>query len=178
MSIKKLFPFTLCALIIASGCSDDTNDATDQGSALDPANNQEAPPTDDDLNDKLGYVHYTRSELDTDASPRSPHITIDRNAMANMITKTIMQNDGFEEAATLVTDQEVLIAFQKTDDMDRKLAAEVAKKSAMSVMPRYFDIYVSDNALLIKDIHSLHKASTKNKNYDNTIDQLIHEMKK
>lgn len=178
MSIKRLLPFTLCALIIASGCSDYSNNATDQGDALDPAKNQQSPPVDDDLNDKLGYVHYTRSEMDTDPSPRSPNLTIDRNAMANMITKTIMQNDGFEEAATLVTDQEVLIAFQKTEDMDRKLAADIAKKSAMSVMPRYFDIYVSDKAVLIKDIHSLHKASTKNKNYDNTVDQIIHEMKK
>lgn len=178
MTIKNLLPLTLSALFIVSACSDYTNDATDKDSALDPVKNQQAPPVDDDLNDKLGYVHYTRSELDTDNTPRSPILTLDRNAVANMITKTIMQNDGFEEVATLVTDQKVLIAYQKTDEMDQNRAADIAKSSAKSVTPRYFDIYVSDNDLLIKDIHSLHRASTKNKKYDNTIDQIINEMKK
>lgn len=177
MTIRNLLPLTLCVLFFTSACSDYTNDATDHGSALDPVKNQQAPPIDHDLNDKLGYVHYTRTELDTDPDPRGPALTIDRNAMANMITKTIMKNNKFEEVATLVTDQEVLIAYQKSDDMDSSQAAEIAKRSAMSITPRYFDVYVSDNELLIKDIHSLHKASTKNKKYDNTIDRIIHEMK-
>jgi hypothetical protein len=178
LTIKKLVPLALSALFIVSACSDFTNDATDKDRALDPVRNQESPPVDNDLNDKLGYVHYTRSELDTDNAPRSPILTLDRNAVANMITKTIMQNEGFEEVATLVTDEEVLIAYKKTDDMDQNRAADIAKSSAMSVTPRYFDIYVSDDDLLIKDIHSLHRSSTKNKNYDNTIDQIINEMKK
>lgn len=176
MNVKFFLPFVFCALFIVSACSNYNNNATDNEKVLDPERNLQAP-ADDDLNDKLGYVHYTRSELDTNPAP-APNLNIDRNAMANMITRTIMQNQGFEEAATLVTDQEVLIAYQKNADMEEEKAAQIARNTAMSTMPRYFDIYVSDNNVLIKDIHSLHRSSAKNKMYDNTINRIIDEMKR
>lgn len=179
MNIKILLPFVICALFFVSACSDYINNGAtdDDEDSLDPSRNMQAPVDESDLNDKLGYVHYTRTDLDTNPKP-TPNLTIDRNAMANMITRTIMQNPGFEEAATLVTDQEVLIAYQKTEEMDEEQAAKIAKTTAMSTMPRYFNIYVSDNNVLIKDIHSLHRSSTKNKSYDNTINRIIQEMKK
>ena len=48
----------------------------------------------------------------------------------------------------------------------------------MSIMPRYFEIIVSDNDVIMHDIQSLHNSTTKNKNYDNYKDEIINEMKK
>ncbi|GGB36538.1 hypothetical protein GCM10011409_12450 [Lentibacillus populi] len=98
--------------------------------------------------------------------------------MADMITRLILRNEGFDEVATLVTDEEVLIAYQKNDNLDDRTAADIASKTAKSTMPGFFDVYVSDNGTLMNDIQSLHNSSATNKNYDNTIEQIINEMNK
>jgi len=98
--------------------------------------------------------------------------------MADMITRIILQYEGFDEVATLVTDEEVLIVYDRNDEMEDENAADIARKTAVSLMPGFFDIYVSDNEALINDIQSLHNSTTNNQNYDNTIDNIISEMKK
>ena len=171
-------PGLLLTFTIIAGCAandnamDERNQHIDE---LDPAREIQAP-ADDELNNKLGYVRYTKDQLDNDAE-RNHAVTMDRTQMANMITRIILRNDGFNEVATLVTDQEVLIAYDKDEDLDEDNAADIAKKTAVSIMPGYFDVYVSDNDSLIRDIHSLHNSTTTNKNYDNTIDTIINEMK-
>src|SRR5699024_8510526 len=98
--------------------------------------------------------------------------------MADTIPKIILQNKASDEVATLVTDEDVLIAYQVNDKIAGDNAAEIARKSAMSVLPRYFEIIVSDNAVIMHDIQSLHNSTTTNKHYDNYKDEIINEMKK
>src|SRR5699024_2318642 len=120
-------------------------------------------PTDTEMDHKLGYVRYQQNQVNDDQENlRSARI--DRPKMADMITRMILRNDHFAEVATLVTDQEVLIAYQLNDDADSQTAADIARKTAQSTMPGFFDIYVSDNSNLMNDIQSLHNSST-NKNY-------------
>ncbi|PAV28734.1 hypothetical protein CIL05_15760 [Virgibacillus profundi] len=179
MNPKLFMISTLIAIVTISGCGN-TDNAMDERNEnideLDPAREMESP-ADEELNNKLGYVRYSKDQLDNDAE-NNHQVTIDRTQMANMITRIILRNDGFEEVATLVTDEEVLIAFEKNEDIEESDAADIAKKTAVSVMPSFFDVYVSDNDVLIRDIHSLHNSTTTNKNYDNTIDSIIKEMKK
>lgn len=154
------------------------NASDDRDKVVDPLDPEKETDnqTNDELDDKLGYVHYTRDQLDNDTE-RNHAVTIDRTKMANIITRIILRNERFEQAATLVTDEEVLIAYELTNEADREMAADIAKKTAMSTVPGFFHVYVSDNPMLIGDIHSLHNSTT-NKNYDNTINQIINEMKK
>lgn len=178
MNRKLFLSYFIIVTIVLTGCGDteNTSDEHDQiADELDPAKeNQPANPAGDN---KLGYVRYTKDQLNND--PEKNHsVTIDRTKMANMITRIILRNDGFEEVATLVTDEKVLIAYSKNEEMDSMKAADMAKKSAVSVMPGYFEIYVSDNELLMQDIQSLHNSSIEDNNYDNTINQIIKEMKK
>lgn len=143
---------------------------------LDPTRNQQTP-ADSETDNRLGFVRYTKEKVDQDQDINRT-TTIDRNHMADMITRIILRHGGFNEVATLVTGKEVLIAYEKRDDMDAKTAADVAKRTAMSILPRFFDVYVSDNPSLIGSIHSLHNETTTTNNYQNTIDQIIQEMKK
>lgn len=161
-----------------SGCSNTDNAANEKDkivNQLDPT--REQAPGNQELNDKLGYVRYTKDQLNNEQE-QNHIVTIDRIKMADMITRVILRNEVFEEVATLVTDQEVLIAYRVSKDENQNNTANIARETAKSVMPRYFDIYVSDNEVLINDLHSLHNSSTQNKNYQNTIDQIIKEMKK
>src|SRR5699024_5455872 len=129
----------------------------------------------EELNKELGYEKYTRHQ---EQKEPTRHVPIDREKPADMITRIILQNKPSDEVATLVTDEHVLIAYQLNDKLDRDNPAETARKTAMSVLPRYFEIIVSDNDVIMHDIQSLHNSTTKNKNYDNYKDEIINEMKK
>ncbi|MFC2947163.1 YhcN/YlaJ family sporulation lipoprotein [Virgibacillus sediminis] len=177
--MKKSWASTaILSLALLGACAPGDNAANDQeeiADELDP-NTQMEGNADPELDERLGFVHYQRDELDRNDQNRE--IDINRPEMADMITRTILQSEGFEQVATLVTDQEVLIAYEKNDVLDDTVAEDTATRTAESVMPRYFDIHVSSDKGLIDDIQSLHNSTTQNRNFDNTIDQIIREMDK
>lgn len=169
----------LFIVILVSGCA--TNDQA--GDALDRTIDGEnefdqfqEPERDDELSSKLGYVHYNKDELEMD-NENNHYVAMDRNKMADMITRLIIRTDNFEEVATLVTDEEVLIAYEKPENMDREEAATVAKKTALSTLPRFYHVYVSDQPTTFRDIQSLQNSNTANNNYENTLQSIIDDMK-
>lgn len=176
MKIRIGILLFLAIIISISGCSQINNSANDKQNMIkqmDPAKNEENENR--GVSDKLGFVRYTKEEVNNEAA-NNYVFTINKELKAHAITNMILRSEGFEEVATLVTDQDVLIAYEINGDIEADLAADIAKQSAITVMPRYFDIYVSDHDVLIKDIHSLHNSSTENKNYQQTIDKIIKEM--
>ncbi|MFD1020495.1 YhcN/YlaJ family sporulation lipoprotein [Thalassobacillus hwangdonensis] len=140
------------------------------GNAMDSYNG----PDTTENNDQLGYVRYTKDQVDPEGNYETQ---VDREAMSDMITKMILSYEQFEDAATLVSDDEVLVAYQKPDEMDRDQAADMVKKTAASLVPRYFEIYVSDQASAFDDIQSLNNTSTTDRNYDQVIEEIIKRMR-
>ncbi|WP_042222681.1 YhcN/YlaJ family sporulation lipoprotein [Oceanobacillus manasiensis] len=178
MKIKH-FAIGVCTLLSLTACGTNDNamdERDDVVNQLDPSVDQQSAE-DEELNDRLGYVHYTKDQVDNNDEMQQ-EATIDRTQVANTITRLALSGEGLEQVATLVTDEEVLIAYEKTEDVDEKEAATIARKTAQSVIPQYYEIYVSDNESLIQDIQSLHNSRTTNDDYDNTIDQIIKEMEK
>ncbi|WP_164216575.1 YhcN/YlaJ family sporulation lipoprotein [Virgibacillus sp. YIM 98842] len=177
--MKKINIAIFIMLFIIAGC-DRTNNTLDEReqrvNELNPEREEHQTPGDQEINDQLGYVHYTQEQFDRNQDDDRV-VTMDRNEMASMITRIILRNEAFNQVATLVTGDEVLIAYEIDDGMDENNAAEIARKTAESVMPRYFDIVVSDNPSLIPDIQSLHISETTRPNYQNTIDKIVEEMK-
>ncbi|MCT2535910.1 YhcN/YlaJ family sporulation lipoprotein [Aquibacillus koreensis] len=183
ISKKILYP-TLCAITLTiSGCTSndeagdmldrsiDGNNEFDQFQAPD-ANNEN-----NEISSQLGYVHYTEDEVKLDRET-DHYISIDRNRLADTITRLILQYDGFEDVATLVTDEEVLIAYDKPEDIETEKAASMVKKSAVSVLPSFFNVYVSDQPVTFRDIQSLKNSTTVDDDYENTLENIITEMKK
>ncbi|WP_042142965.1 YhcN/YlaJ family sporulation lipoprotein [Paucisalibacillus sp. EB02] len=165
--------------LVLTACAQTDNSSGEQEQIMDQLdpNRENKIQNTSNLNDKLGYVNYTRDQLNQDTEEHHA-ATIDRVQMADMIARIILRNEGFNRVATLVTDEEVLIAYDRNEELDQNIAADIASKTAASVMPRFYHIYVSDNETLIQDIQSLHNSSTQNKEYDNTLDQIISQMKK
>lgn len=175
MKTKFFTAIGLSGLLLLSGCGGGNN-TQEQGIGINEQlnpNNQMEQPTNEELNERLGYVRFSRDEVNNTQEDHA--MTMDRTEVAQMITRTILRNEDFEEVATLVTDQEVLIAYER-GELDTENAADIASKTAMSIVPRYYNIHVSDNASLMDDIQSLHNSRTDNRNYDNTIDQIIEQM--
>ena len=167
----------LCFVLTACAHTDNSTGEQEQIlDQLDPNRETKIQNT-SNLNDKLGYVNYTRDQLNIDSEEHHA-VSIDKIQMADMIARIILRNEGFNRVATLVTDEEVLIAYDRNDDLDQNIAADIASKTAASIMPRFYHVYVTDNETLIQDIQSLHNSSTQNNNYDNTLDQIIAQMKK
>lgn len=178
MKINRLISILFFGLLLTA-CSHTDSSSGEREQMLDELdpNRENKIQNTSDINDKLGYVNYTRDQINMDDEEH--HVaTLNRRQMADMIARMILRNEGFEEVATLVTDEEVLIAYQRNDELDRDIAADMASKTAVSVMPGYYDVYVSDNEVLIQDIQSLHNSTTTNKEYDNLLQQIITQMKK
>ncbi|GLO67031.1 MULTISPECIES: YhcN/YlaJ family sporulation lipoprotein [Oceanobacillus] len=175
MKMKLLIPLFLITGLCLVGCG--TDDAADDTSPqLDPNRNQTEPA---ETNNKLGFVRYTKDEFANDESHEHRAITIDRREMADMISRILLQNNQYEEVATLVTDEEVLIAFEHSENIAIDEAMINARKTAESVLPRYYDIYTSGDKSLIQDIQTLHYslANDPNFDYDQTVQTIIEEMK-
>lgn len=176
--MRKLHLIVLLTMFITTGCGMNQL-KTDQdkiAEELNPMRNKDET-IDPDLDKRLGYVNYTKEQFDAE-SKEEHMVTMDRNKMADTIARIILQNNAFEEVATLVTDKEVLIAYDKNDHLSDDEALDFAQKSAMSVMPRFFEIYVTDNPSLIPDIQSLHNTTTLDRSHNNTLQQIISEMEK
>ncbi|MFA1821378.1 YhcN/YlaJ family sporulation lipoprotein [Virgibacillus oceani] len=177
--MKKIMIALFIMLLVMTGCdttNNTLNEREQRANELNPDREELQNPGDQEINDQLGYVHYTQEQFEQNED-EDQIVTMDRNEMASMITRIILRNEAFDQVATLVADDEVLIAYEIGDGTDENNAAEIARKTAESVMPRYFDIVVSDNPSLIPDIQSLHISRTSHPNYQNTIDKLMEEMK-
>ncbi|MFS0674362.1 YhcN/YlaJ family sporulation lipoprotein [Ornithinibacillus sp. 179-J 7C1 HS] len=171
---------TILALgIVLTACAHTDNSSGERDQMLDELdpNRENKTENTSNVDDKLGYVNYTKDQLDMDTE--TDHMgAINRTQMADMIARIILRNEGFNRVAALVTDEEVLIAYERDAEMDQVIASDIASKSAKSIMPGFYHVYVSDNPSLIQDIQSLHNSSSQNQDYHNTIDQIITEMKK
>lgn len=180
--MKKQMFFILCIsfiLLFMSACNMGTDQSMedrqreDVTNQLDPNRNFDHSPN-QDVNHNLGYVRYSKNEIDMQ-DQNQKEAKIDRSQMADMITRLILTSDGFEEVATLITDKEVFIAYDKGGNRDSDEAKQIARKTAESVMPRFYEIYVTDNKSYMYDIQSLHNSGT-NRDYDNLIQKFIDEM--
>ncbi|SEB07977.1 Sporulation lipoprotein YhcN/YlaJ (Spore_YhcN_YlaJ) [Thalassobacillus cyri] len=152
----------------------DNNQGALNGNAMDNYQSPAERDGDGDMTDQLGYVRYDKSQVD----PQGDYSTsVNREETADMITKMILTMDEITNAGTLVTDDEVLIAYDKTEEVDRNQAADMVKKTALSLVPRYYEVYVSDQEQSFGDIQSLSNSSINDENYDNVLENAIKRMR-
>ena len=175
--------FVSTALVLTFGCATDNQagedplNGTNRDEQLEPFDSPTNPTVDnDDISSKLGYVRYSKEEMELEQDENRV-VTFNREEMANTITRLILRNNEFEEVATLVTDDEILIAYDKPQEMDREEAATIVRKTALSIVPRFFHVYVSDQATSFQDIQSLQNSTSLNDDYQTTLEKIIEEMK-
>lgn len=155
-------------LLFACGQAEDTNEALDR---LDPDNRNQEGSYNEERNAQLGYVRYTKEEMDVDN--QNTEIVIDREQVADMITRMTLQSGNFDEVATLVTDRKVVIAYEKNDEAEEEDAADIATKTAASILPSFFEIYSSSNPYHMDEIHSLHQERTDSQEDQQVIERII-----
>jgi ribosomal protein S17E len=129
------------------------------------------------VNNNYGFVRHQKSPVMGDNTANNHYTALNREQLANIISKYCTNIPNVNDVATLVTDQEVLIAYH-TDAKNRNLAADQVKRTAMSVVPRYYHVYVTDNKALMRDVQSLANLDSTSRNARNSVNHLITQMKK
>ncbi|RBW71283.1 YhcN/YlaJ family sporulation lipoprotein [Bacillus taeanensis] len=182
--MKKWFLAAAAAFMI-TGCQADNNGDTAYDNDLGMRNvsdtdsynfadktTQKLIPNQD--TDQFGYVRLQKNE--NDSTQQGVIGAIDRDAVADMITRMAVNLPNVNEAATLVTDDKVLIGYQ-TDAEGRFETADQVKKTALSVIPRYYHVYVSDDDTVISDIERFQNLTTRTNNIDSYLQSTIQKMK-
>jgi hypothetical protein len=127
-------------------------------------------------NANFGYVRHQKSGIPQEVTfTRTPGF--DREQAANTISSLIVQLPNINDVATLVTDEEVLVAY-KTDSDNRFETADQVKKTALSAVPRYYHVYVSDRENMIQQIEAYSPLDSTSRDIDQILNKTIKEMLK
>lgn len=187
--MKKLaITLGLCVLTAASGCSKDMGNRDiyqESGNTINVNNKRHELYREGgaqgvrNVSNDFGFVRHQKSPVMNDQTNNTndQRLAIDREQLAHMISKYSVNLPNVNDAATLVTDKEVLVAYD-TDSKNRNLTADQVKRTAMSVVPRYFHVYVTDNKTLFQDVENLASLDSRNRHARTQINNVINQMKK
>ncbi|WP_044895898.1 YhcN/YlaJ family sporulation lipoprotein [Bacillus alveayuensis] len=183
--IKSVLSACLLGILLLTGCQYDDNDLgmyKENGNTINVTDRNELYNEDDmnngnDDTDHFGYVRHQKSPVAGYEKLSTETPAINREQIANVISTLAVQLPNVQDVATLVTDDEVLIWYQTNSD-NRFETADQVKKTAISVVPRYYHVYVTDNPNLIRQIESYSQMDTNSLKIDRSIDNLIQEMLK
>ncbi|OHR63301.1 hypothetical protein HMPREF3291_16970 [Bacillus sp. HMSC76G11] len=177
--MKKIaFTASLIGMIIMTGCQNTAseNELFEENGNTVNVNNENGIKNGKDTNSGFGYVRHVKNNLaqenDYDKVPQ-----VDYEKTANAISSLIVQLPNIQDVATLVTDEEVLIAY-KSDTKNRNETADQVKKTAISVVPRYYHVYLSDDPEMIKQVEGYSGLDPESRDIDQIINNTIKEMLK
>ncbi|MDA7027543.1 YhcN/YlaJ family sporulation lipoprotein [Bacillus sp. CLL-7-23] len=129
----------------------------------------------DERKGRFGYARHQASPVENKNEIRSPQIN--RDEIANIISSLTVQLPHIQDASALVTDEEALIVY-KTNSKQREKTADQVKKTASSVIPRFYDVYISDNENLIQSIANFSQLGSNSRNVDQLMADTIKDMQK
>lgn len=124
----------------------------------------------------FGYVRHQKSPIRGTDMSIDPSV-FDREKVADTISRLCTAIPNVDDVSTLVTDEEVLIVYH-TETGDRDFTADQVKRTAMSLVPRSYHVYVSDNTNLRKNVESYSTMRSNNPKHESALNKLIKEMKK
>jgi hypothetical protein len=171
----------ICGMFALTGCgANDTahDDIYDESGHTINVNDERADIYNVNNKNKSSDFGYVRHQKNPTGNSSAEHYApVDREKLADNISKMSTDLPNVHDVATLVTDEEVLIAYA-TDSDDRNETADQVKRTALSFVPRYYHVYVSDDVKLIKNVESYATLSSNSRNVDSLVDQLIRKMLK
>jgi Sporulation lipoprotein YhcN/YlaJ (Spore_YhcN_YlaJ) len=172
---------SLCTCIALTGCST----ANQESTSLTEPSNVHAPAKYNDVElqslnnnpQNFGFMQLNSNVTNNTNISEKMDPAIDREQHANTISQLVVQLPDVLDVTTLVTDKEVLIVYE-TDSKDRYETAEQVKQTALSVMPRYYHAYVSDNVNLTQNIKNFADLRTDSRNINYMIEKTVQQMLK
>lgn len=182
---KPMIILGICGLTALTGCASDMADRDiyeESGNTINVNNDREdlydSNANMGNDNEDFGYVRHQKNPIMGQNMSYDKFASVDREQMADLISKLSVQTlDDVDDVATLVTDEEVLIAYT-TNSNDRNATADQVKRTAMSVVPRYYHVYVTDDKSLMKNVENFATLDSDSRGIESMIDGLVHQMLK
>lgn len=187
---KTLLISGLCGILFATGCQTDLHgdEAANDGVYHNNGTTMDVRERDENFNPDLvsyysdnaqthfGYVRHQADPIENNRdNPNLVLPRLNREVVADMISKTATTLPNVNDVATLITDEEVLIAYE-TDSTNREETATQVWKTANSIVPSYYHVYVSDNPLMIRDLERYSTLNSTDEGIDQSIDNTIQQM--
>ncbi|RWR06970.1 YhcN/YlaJ family sporulation lipoprotein [Siminovitchia fortis] len=130
-------------------------------------------------NNKYGFVREVKSPVPGETADIGRGDTLDREKTASMISKMTVALPNVLDSSVVVTDAEVLISYKlsETDNKTRFETADQVKKTAMSVVPRWYHVYVTDDPALRQYVENIGSINPYTANKNKAITDTIRMMK-
>lgn len=182
---KSIVILGLCSMTALAGCGADKDEARgdiyqESGNTIN-VNNKRSELYNENgskmknVSEDFGYVRHQKNPMGRNNS-NGHYEALDREKLANTISKLSTDLPNVNDVATLVTDEEVLVIYD-TDTKDRNMTADQVKRTALSAVPRFYHVYVSDNKNLMKNLESHAQLDSDSRDVNSIVDKLIEQMK-
>ncbi|KUP05298.1 hypothetical protein Q73_12150 [Bacillus coahuilensis m2-6] len=185
----KSFGLVLLLLIGLAGCAEpfafdnDDDFLPEEGDTVNISNRNDLlnSNSSDDVKKNganFGFVRHQKSPIEGDTVDYDTMYSLDREEIADSIGKMAITLPRVQDISTLVTDEEVLISY-KTDATGEKERFEVAdqvKKTALSIVPRWFHVYVTDDDMLRRNIENISQMNSTMSGVNEEIDDVVYMM--
>jgi len=131
-----------------------------------------------DKQNEFGYVRHVKSPVPGQNIKYRDIYTLNREKVADAISKIAVTNSKVHDAATLVTDEEVLIWYKTNakSKAGRNNVADQVKKTAFSIVPRWYHVYVTDNPTLKQYVENISYMKSSDANKEKVIRQTVKMM--
>jgi hypothetical protein len=175
LAVATFFSVTACsANNNGMNLNNHNRDTMNMSTRTEPGNAQN-PTTQSDIdNGNFGFVRVKKGPdgrvMGGDQIP-----SLDFEQMANMISRLAVRLPNVHDVSTLATSHEVLVGY-RTDSKNRKQTADQVKRTAISVVPRFYHVYVTDDPRVTARIASLQGQAPTTDN-EQMLDAIIKEMK-
>ncbi|WP_110928595.1 YhcN/YlaJ family sporulation lipoprotein [Bacillus massiliglaciei] len=124
----------------------------------------------------FGFVRMNSAAIEGQDPGKSTPM-LNREELAKVISSLCIQIPNVEDVSALVTDEEVLIVYQ-TDSNNRNETADQVKRTAMSAVPRFYHVYVSDNKALAQNVENFATLGSNNRDIEYMIEKTVEQMLK
>lgn len=188
---KKIITATMLSMALLAACSNNNGKNVAENPAVYKKNgntvnrnervdmyNKGLEKTSADRQNEFGYVRHVKSPVPGQNIKYQDIYTLNREKVADAISKLAVTNPKVHDAATLVTDEEVLIWY-KTDaksKKDRNNVADQVKKTAFSTVPRWYHVYVTDNPTVKQYVENISYMKSSDANKERVIRQTVKMM--
>lgn len=124
---------------------------------------------------RLGYANMDVNHYRTN-SDQLNSFYVDRDVLAQVVGNVSASVPGVSTSTVLVTDEEIFVGI-RTEGPQAKTAKPKVRMNALSVSPRWFKVYVTDNQQMIDEMTRIYSRSSNvnvaSPHDDRQIDNLI-----
>ncbi|WP_442893567.1 YhcN/YlaJ family sporulation lipoprotein [Bacillus sp. 2205SS5-2] len=182
MTIAGILSFTILGAGCANNLANDKELYHENGNTINVSDREDIYNRNGDIvpgeSANYGYVRHQKSPIEGDTMSSGNLYSLNREEMADIISQLAVTLPKVNDAATLVTDEEVLIAYHTDakDDKSRFNVADQVKKTALSVIPRWYHVYVTDDTMLMQNVENLAPLDSTSEGSMNQIDDVVNLM--